>query len=108
MKILCFYYFVFLFFCSTGFSQVFTIEIPWSDPLPIKYNEESIYIPSIQGQSLDNVNPVFYHTVPLKNDRYSAELINYSTSPASAAEVAFLEFNDLMSKLLQRKHLNLI
>ena len=91
MKILCFYYFVFLFFCSTGFSQVFTIEIPWSDPLPIKYNEESIYIPSIQGQSLDNVNPVFYHTVPLKNDRYSAELINYSTSPASAAEVAFLE-----------------
>lgn len=91
MKILCFYSFVFLFFCSTGFSQVFSIEIPWSDPLPTKYNEESIFIPSIKGQSLDNVNPVFYHTIALKNDRYSAELINYSTAPASVAEVAFLE-----------------
>ena len=91
MKILCFYTLVLLFICFKANSQVFTIEIPWSDPLPIKYNEESLYIPSIQGQSLDNVNPVFYHTIPLKNDRYSAELINYSTSPASAAEVAFLE-----------------
>ena len=90
MKLVFLYFFFIFLICPKVKAQIFTIEVPWEEPVSTKFNEESLYIPSIKGQSLDNVNPVFYHTISLKNDRFTAELITYTTAPATSAEVSFI------------------
>ena len=96
------YYLIFIFVGVNASAQIFTIEVPWQEPTSISVNEESILVPTIKNQSLDNVNPVFYHTISLKNDNYTAELVSYNTAPASSAEIAFLDkFSVLVSSDVQ-------
>ena len=91
MKSFTFPILLFLFLSSFASAQVFVIDVPWLDPAPLKFKDESLLVPSIKGNSLDNVNPVFFHSIALKNDRYTVELLSYNTSPATAAEVSFLK-----------------
>lgn len=96
------YYLIFIFVGVNASAQIFTIEVPWQEPTSISVNKESILVPTIKNQSIDNVNPVFYHTISLKNDNYTTELVSYNTAPASSAEIAFLDkFSVLVSSDVQ-------
>jgi hypothetical protein len=75
---------------NTSAQEIISLPIEWGEPVQLLQEEKSATVPSINGQELDNGKPVFFWRKKLKSTAYRLELVDYTTSPAPAVDIAHL------------------
>lgn len=66
------------------------LDLNWNEPKQIMHNNEEVYIPSIEGQSLDGNRPNYFFRQVLGSLNVSAQLEVLQTEPAHRKEMGFL------------------
>lgn len=67
------------------------LQIEWTTPVKLSFEDQLIIAPAISGQPLDNGKPIFSWKKKVKSDDFELSLNEFSSSPAPQEDLNYLK-----------------